>query len=261
MSYNFSIQYKSRCSNTAADSLSRIPEKPVLSLLTAPIIHDFEELKEMLAAVSFLANILSSIQHNSTAHPKFSIKGAHLYYNNRLAIPVVSPYVPLYYENFIIVQWEVMRASDAPTVCKSLWNFLRNKHDTSSPAGWDDITMDFIEGLPKSKGYSSILVVVDRLTKYAHFVALKHPFTAVSIAKLFIQEVVRLHGIPRSIISDRDPIFMSLFWCELFYPQGFELWWSSVYHPQTDGQTEVVNWELEMYLPCFASNKPTSWIC
>ena len=70
--------------------------------------------------------------------------------------------------------------------------------------------MDFIEGMPKSKGYNAILVVVDRLTKYAHFVALKHPFTVVNIAKNLIQEVVRLHGIPWSIVSNCDPIFMSL---------------------------------------------------
>ena len=77
--------------------------------------------------------------------------------------------------------------------------------------------MDFIEGMPKSKGYSAILVVVDRLTKYAHFVALKHPFTTVTIANIFIQEVVCLHDIPWSILSFHDPVFMSLFWRELFY--------------------------------------------
>ena len=124
---------------------------------------------------------------------------------------------------------------------------------------WDDITMDFIEGMPKSKGYSAILVVADRLTKYAHFVALKHPFIAVTIANIFIQEVVRLHGIPQSIVSNHDPIFMSLFWKELFLLQGSEVRRSSANHPQTDGQTEVVNRGPETNLRCFASNKPSSW--
>ena len=66
--------------------------------------------------------------------------------------------------------------------------------------------MDFIEGLLKLKGYNAILVVLDRFSKYAHLVALKHPFTAVTIANIFIQDVVLLHGIPRSIISDCDPL-------------------------------------------------------
>ncbi|MCI55144.1 RNA-directed DNA polymerase (Reverse transcriptase), partial [Trifolium medium] len=67
--------------------------------------------------------------------------------------------------------------------------------------------MDFITGLPKSKGYEAILVVVDRLSKYVHFIPLKHPYTARMVAEVFVKEIVRLHGIPLSIISDRDPIF------------------------------------------------------
>jgi hypothetical protein len=65
--------------------------------------------------------------------------------------------------------------------------------------------MDFIEALPKSDDYSVILVVVDRLTKYAHFLPVKHPYTAISIAKLFLDNIVKLHGLPKSIVSDRDP--------------------------------------------------------
>lgn len=133
MSYNFSIQYKSRCSNTAADSLSRIPEKPVLSLLTAPIIHDFEELKEMVAAVSFLANILNSIQHNSTAHPKFSIKGAHLYYNNRLVIPVVSPYLPLLLQEFYncpVGGHEGIRRTYSSLAAEFCWKGMRKRFNS-----------------------------------------------------------------------------------------------------------------------------------
>jgi hypothetical protein len=76
---------------------------------------------------------------------------------------------------------------------------------------WYDLSMDFIESLPKSNGFSVILVVVDRLTKYAHFVPVKHPYTAQHIAHIFFSNVVKHHGLPRSIVSDRDRVFTSHF--------------------------------------------------
>lgn len=91
--------------------------------------------------------------------------------------------------------------------------------------------MDFIEGLPKSKGRSVIWVVVDRLAKYAPFVALSHPYTASELAKLFMEYIYKLHGMPSDIVSDRDPIFTSKLRQELFSVQGVTLSTSTAYHP------------------------------
>ena len=93
------------------------------------------------------------------------------------------------------------------------------------------MSLDFVEGLPKSMGYEVILVVVDRLTKYVHFVPVSHPYNAAKIASLYMHHVFKLHGRPSSIVSDRDATFTSLFWSELFRLQGTILAMSTAYHP------------------------------
>jgi hypothetical protein len=98
--------------------------------------------------------------------------------------------------------------------------------------------MDFVEGLPTSGSANAILVVVDKFSKFAHFIALKHPFMAKTMAQPFLDNIYHLHGLPKSIISDRDKIFTSLFWQALFKAPGTSLRLSSSYHPQTNGQTE-----------------------
>ena len=105
--------------------------------------------------------------------------------------------------------------------------------------------------------------MVDCLSKYTHFLALRHPFSARTVADSFIKEVATLHGFPMSIISDCDPLFLNKFWHELFCLQGAMLCMSTSYHPQTDGQKEVVNRCLETFVRCFASEQPTkrySWL-
>lgn len=99
---------------------------------------------------------------------------------------------------------------------------------------WDQISMDFVEGLPKSFGKDTIMVVIDRLSKYAHFIALKYPFTALTAAKTFIKEIVRLHDFPVSIVSDRGKVFMSHFWRELFCFHSTTLKQRTAYHHQSD---------------------------
>lgn len=102
--------------------------------------------------------------------------------------------------------------------------------------------MDFVVGLSKSKGFDTILVVEDRLSKYGHFLLLlKRPYSTRSVADVFTREIVRLHGIPASIVSDRDPVFMSNFWQELFRRQGTTLRMSTAYHTESGGRTQVLN--------------------
>lgn len=91
--------------------------------------------------------------------------------------------------------------------------------------------MDFIEGLSPSNGKSTIFMVVDRLSKSAHFLALSHPYTAKMVAEKFMEGIVKFHGMPKSIISDRDPIFINHFWHEFFKMSGTKLHMSSAYHP------------------------------
>jgi hypothetical protein len=120
--------------------------------------------------------------------------------------------------------------------------------------------MDFVEGFPKVGGKSVVLTIVDHLSKYAHFITLGHPYTAMSITKAFFEHVIRLHGIPASIVSDRDPIFTSAIWQELFRLCGTQLRLSSAFHPQTDGLSEVMNRIITVYLHCLAGDRPKSWL-
>lgn len=118
------------------------------------------------------------------------------------------------------------------------------------------ITMDFITSLPNSNGKEVILVVVDRFTKYAHFIPLAHPYTVQTVFEALMDNVIKLHGLPVCIISDRDNIFTSALYQELFKAFRVNLRFSTTTHPQIDGQTERVNQCLEAYLRGMVFQEP-----
>ncbi|GJY84188.1 ty3-gypsy retrotransposon protein [Tanacetum coccineum] len=165
--------------------------------------------------------------------------------------------------------WKKMRR-DVKTFVAFYGIYQRSKSDLAAYPGllqplpipnmiWSHISMDFIEGLPLSYGKSDILVVADRLSKYSHFIALNHPFTAAQVANALMDHIYKLHGSPNTIVSDRDKVFLSLFWKELFKVLHVSLHYSTAYHPQSDGLTEVVNRCLEIYLRCMTGEKPKEW--
>jgi len=168
-----------------------------------------------------------------------------------------------------VVYWKGM-TKDVRRFVQQCQVCQRSKYDTAASPGllqplpvpnhvWQDITMDFIEGLPNSFDKQVIFVVVDRLSKAAHFMALQHPYTAATVAQCFLDNVFKLHGFPTTITSDRDSVFVSQFWKEFMAFQGVQIQLSTAYHPQMDGQTEVVNRCVETYLRCMCCDEPKQW--
>jgi transposase InsO family protein len=138
------------------------------------------------------------------------------------------------------------------------YGFLKSLPIPTRP--WDDITMDFITGLPDSQGYDSVLIVVDRLTKMAIYLPTTKKVTSEELARLYVKHVFSKHGIPKTIVSDRGTQFDSAFWREFTKILGADSRYSTAYHPQTDGQTERVNQELESYLRSYISFLQDDWV-
>jgi transposase InsO family protein len=153
----------------------------------------------------------------------------------------------------------------------------KNKHSTHAPYGemqpmelpsepWTDISMDFVTGLPSSKdpatelSYDSILVIVDRFTKYALMIPFRRDYTAVQLAHVLKDRLIRDHGIPKTIISDRDKLFTSNYWATLMAEIGIQRKLSTAYHPQTDGQTERTNRTMKTYLKIYSNHSQNNWV-
>ncbi|KAD5507781.1 hypothetical protein E3N88_15484 [Mikania micrantha] len=289
LGYDFEIQYKSGRSNRAADALLRQAEYGDFShICSGPIWVQGAQLIEEARLDPEIQKIMKGCSQDPSKHPGYVIKKGVLFYKDRLVIPSTSKHIPAllwefhttatrghsrYYRTYrrlaANLYWSGMTSTvkrfvqecDVCQKCKASTLMPgRLLQPLAIPeAIWEDLSMDFISGLPFSKGFNVILVVVDRLSKYSHFIGLKHPYTAKGVADLFVKGVIRHHGIPKTIVSDCDPLFISNFWQEIFRLQGTKLQMSSAYHPKTDGQTEVVNRCLEAYLRCFASDQPKMW--
>lgn len=279
-----------------SDSVSEDPatlnpsvNSPSLFLISFPCPSWIEELKASHQLSTEMQHLLQQLQSGSACPRFFSLHNGLILYKGRVYLgpqcslkPKVLHLVhdsPLgghsgFLKSFHRLKqdffWVGMK-SDLKQHIRECGVCQQTKHETCKPAGllhplpiptrpWSAVSMDFVNGLPTSQRLDTVMVVVDKLTKYVHFIGLSHPYSAANVAALFAQNVLKLHGMPASIVSDRDPVFTAKFWTELFKLQGVQLAMSSAYHPQTDGQTEVVNKCLEQYLRSFSADRPTEWL-
>jgi hypothetical protein len=282
--FDFTIEYKPGKENVAADALSRV----CFMAWSEPHSQFLTELKQAVQQDSLLSSLLQQCRNKNCPDSNYTVQNDLLYWQHRLVIPTNSTLITKILEELHsspigghsgITRTKARISAQFywPHMHKDIKNFVQHcmvcqqaKTTTMLPAGllsplpiptqvWEDIAMDFITGLPPSNGFTVIMVVVDRLTKYGHFFPLKSDYDSKKVAEVFMQNVVKLHGMPASIVSDRDKVFTSNFWKQLFKLQGTTLAMSSAYHPQSDGQSEALNKCLEMYLRCLTFDNPVQW--
>ena len=286
LGFDFSVEYKPGRNNVVADALSRCEEEiGDVCAISAPNFAILDMIKEAATSDGTIQSLKEKIVAGDLS-TSWEIVDDVVTFQRRIFIPAESTLLPVllaasHEEGHEGVQKTLQRFRRdfyTPNARQAVQEFVKgcsvcqkNKTDHLHPAGlllplpvpsqiWSDIAMDFIEGLPKVGGKSVILTVVDRLSKYAHFIPLSHPYSAESVARVFFSEIVRLHGIPTSIVSDRDPVFTSTFWQALFKATGSKLHMSSAFHPQSDGQSEAVNKAIGMYLRCMTGDRPRNWV-
>ncbi|GJV06739.1 putative gag-pol polyprotein [Tanacetum coccineum] len=237
--FNFTIKHKSTAVNKGADALSR-----KYSLLTSlqPKVLGFDLLLDEYPSDPDFGTIYNNCQHHATG--EFHLCNGFLFKTQQLCYSM-----PL---AFRCLQCHKAKGQSSP-------------HGLYMPlpvpvAPWEDVSLDFITGLPRTQRQKdSIMVVVDRFSKMAHFVACHTTYDAVQIANLYFKEIVRLHGVPKTIVSDRDVKFLSHFWLTLWRKLGTKLKFSTSSHPQTDGQTEVTNRTLGSLLRALITANLKQW--
>lgn len=286
----YKLVYRKGVENRAADALSRCdsPEILQLSALSVCVPSWLDEVRDSYASHPHTSSLLSQVLLQPESAPHFSVTDGVLRYKGRIwlghnvglqqkvlgalhnaAVGDHSGVQVTYTRLRRLFAWPGLKKSvqlfvDSCSMCKQAKAERVRYPGLLQPLpvpehAWQVVSLDFIEGLPLSLGFNCILVVVDKFSRYAHFIALAHPFTAFDVALAYMQNVYKLHGLPQSMISDRDCIFTSNLWSELFKLTDTQLRMSSAYHPQTDGQTERVNQCLETFLRCFVHACPRKW--
>jgi hypothetical protein len=240
--YQFTVEFKSGKQNTTTDALSRCDEEgPATFALSLPNFDFFDQFCIEAATLPEVIAKRTEIAAR-TAGPKWAVVDDMVVHDRRLLVPTSATVWVLLLEHAhgmghegVQKALERLRASFfTPDDNKLVRDYIRGcvvcqrqKIEHLHPAGllqplvvlslvWSDIAMYFVKGFPKIGGKSVILTVVDRFSKSAHFAPLGHPYSAASVAKAFFDSIVRLHGLPTSIVSDRDPIFTSNMWTNMF---------------------------------------------
>jgi hypothetical protein len=296
-SHDFEVHYRPGKTNVVADALSRQPHLAAISTVTTQLTSK-ETLQEMYKEDDYFHNVLEALQHPSETPAKqlsrarnFELEDGRIYLkrDHRLAILnnkklrtsilneghdiLISGHVGIdkTYDNVACHFFWPKMSKDIRKYVLSCDSCQRNKHVNRQPAGllqpleiparrWEQVTMDFVVQLPLTRqGHDAIVVFVDKLTKRAHFQAMHTTATAPEVAKLFFETIFKNHGLPKTIISDRDAKFTSRFWKALFGQLGTKLAMSTAFHPQTDGQTERLNRTMEEMLRIYATYRQDQW--
>ncbi|XP_057526371.1 uncharacterized protein LOC130805605 [Amaranthus tricolor] len=279
--FDFSARYKVGKTNIIADALSR--KHCMIGILGSKILG-FEFIKDQYQTCPDFADIYKLC--HDTPQGLFSIHQGYLFKGNKLCIPKLplrTILVKEVHEGSIAGHYGIQKTLDmlakhffwpkmlgtvgkhilkCETCLKAKVTFHKGEYLPLPIAHrpWEHLSLDFMMALPKTKrGKDAIMVVVDRFSKMAHFIACTKTDDAQYIAKLFFAEIVRLHGIPRTLVSDRDSKFLSNFWKSLWKMLGTKLLFSTAYHPQTDGQTEVTNRTLGTILRTLVSTNIREW--
>lgn len=288
LGYNFTIQYKKGKENKAADALSSVKHLASMLIASSTTPTWVVEVVKSYSQDGKIKELIAQCTVNKDNTTSYSYRNGILRFKNKVVVGNATALRQVLLKTFhsselgghsgeratyqrvkLVFHWPGLK-QDVIAFVKACPVCQINKAEHCPYPGlleplpvpdfaWAHVSIDFVEGLPLSENKDLILVVVDRFTKYAHFIAMKHPITVESVARAFSETIFKLHGMSVVIVTDRDKIFTSNLWQQLFKSLKIKLHISTSYHSQSDGQTERVNQCLENYLRCMCFQQPKKW--